>query len=164
VDEFTIGELARQAGVNVETLRYYERRQLLPRPPRSASGYRLYPQDAVRWVQFMKHAKAALAFRNSHTHGHGKEIGTMNTTRTIEVFSAGCPTCEETVALVQRAACPSSDVIVLDMRDPAVASRAMRLGVRSVPAVAIDGDLAGCCVGRSPDEASLRAAGVGQPN
>lgn len=87
----------------------------------------------------------------------------MNTTRTIEVFSAGCPTCEETVALVQRAACPFCDVTVLDMRDPAVASRAKRLGVRSVPAVVIDGKLADCCVGRGPDEATLRAAGLGQP-
>lgn len=87
----------------------------------------------------------------------------MNTTRTIEVFSAGCPTCEETVALVQRAACPSCDVTVLDMRDPAVASRAKGLGVRSVPAVVIDGKLADCCVGRGPDEATLRAAGLGQP-
>jgi MerR family regulatory protein len=37
----TIGHLAKEAGVNLETVRYYERRGLLPRPPRSASGYRL---------------------------------------------------------------------------------------------------------------------------
>lgn len=57
MDGLTIGELARQAGVNVETLRYYERRGLLPRPPRSTSGYRLYPQDTMRRVRFIKHAK-----------------------------------------------------------------------------------------------------------
>jgi MerR family transcriptional regulator, copper efflux regulator len=57
VDKLTIGELARQVGVNVETLRYYERRGLLPTPRRSASGYRLYPEDAVRRVRFIKRAQ-----------------------------------------------------------------------------------------------------------
>jgi MerR family transcriptional regulator, copper efflux regulator len=54
----TIGELAEQAKVQVETLRYYERRGLLERPPRSASNYRLYPEDAVRRVGFIKRAQA----------------------------------------------------------------------------------------------------------
>ena len=87
----------------------------------------------------------------------------MPTTRKIEMFSAGCPACEETVALVKRVACPSCEVTVLDMRDPAVASRAKRLGIRAVPAVAIEGTLADCCAGRGPDERTLRAAGLGQP-
>lgn len=87
----------------------------------------------------------------------------MTTKRKIEVFSAGCPVCEETVKLVERLACPSCEVQVLDMNDPAVASRAKALGVRSVPAVAIDGKLASCCAGRGVDEATLRAAGLGQP-
>jgi len=43
-----------------------------------------------------------------------------------------------------------------------VASRAKSLGIRSVPAVVIDGKLAGCCAGRGPDEATLKAAGIGQ--
>ena len=43
-----------------------------------------------------------------------------------------------------------------------VSRRAQSLGVRSVPAVAIDGELAGCCAGRGPEEAALRAAGLGQ--
>lgn len=59
--------------------------------------------------------------------------------------------------------CPSCDVAVLDMRDITVAQRAKALDVRSVPAVAINGQLAGCCAGRGVDEASLRAAGLGQP-
>lgn len=86
----------------------------------------------------------------------------MSNKRTIEVFSTGCPACEETVELVNRAACPSCKVIVLDMKDPAVASRAQNLGIRSVPAVVIDGKLADCCAGRGPDEPTLRAAGLGQ--
>jgi alkyl hydroperoxide reductase subunit AhpF len=62
--------------------------------------------------------------------------------RKIEFFSAACAVCDDVVALVNRIACPSCEVTVLDMRDAAVARRAQQLGVRSVPAVAIDGKLA----------------------
>jgi Hg(II)-responsive transcriptional regulator len=51
------GELARQAGVNVETLRFYEREGLLAEPPRRASGYREYPPEAVDLVLFIQRAK-----------------------------------------------------------------------------------------------------------
>ena len=87
----------------------------------------------------------------------------MTAKRRIEVFSAGCPACEETVRLVNRIACPSCEVTVLDMKKPEVANRAKSLGIRSVPAVLIDGKLADCCTGCGPDEATLRSAGVGQP-
>jgi glutaredoxin 3 len=83
--------------------------------------------------------------------------------RKVEIFSAGCPACDEAVALVRSIACPSCDVEVLDMRRPAVAQRAKQLGIRSVPSVVVDGRLADCCAGRGPDESSLRAAGIGQP-
>jgi glutaredoxin 3 len=86
----------------------------------------------------------------------------MATTRMIEIFSAGCPACDDTVALVDRIACPSCAVTVLDMHNPKVARRAKSLGIRSVPAVVINGQLADCCTGRGPDEATLRAAGLGQ--
>ena len=52
-----IGTAAVQAGVNVQTLRYYERRGLLPKPPRRVSGYREFPDDAVRMVRFIKRAQ-----------------------------------------------------------------------------------------------------------
>jgi len=87
----------------------------------------------------------------------------MNAKRKVEIFSAGCPACEETVELVNRAACPSCDVSVLDMSDATVAARAKGLGIHAVPAVVIDGKLADCCAGRGPDAATLRAAGLGQP-
>lgn len=87
----------------------------------------------------------------------------MNRKRKIEVFSAGCPACQETIDLVNRVACPSCVVSILDMNDGSVASRAKKLGIRSVPAVVIDGKLADCCAGRGPDEATLRAEGLGQP-
>ena len=87
----------------------------------------------------------------------------MTAKRTIEVFSAGCPACDDAITMVKGVACPSCDVSVLDMNDPNVASRAKSLGIQSVPAVVIDGKLADCCAGRGPDEATLRAAGLGQP-
>jgi Hg(II)-responsive transcriptional regulator len=52
-----ISEAAAQAGVNVQTLRYYERRGLLPKLPRRSSGYREYPEEAVRVVRFVKRAQ-----------------------------------------------------------------------------------------------------------
>ncbi len=83
--------------------------------------------------------------------------------RKIEIFSAGCPVCQEAIKMVQNLACSDCEVNILDMNDPGVANRAIGLGVRSVPAVAIDGKLADCCAGRGPDEATLKAAGIGQP-
>jgi MerR family mercuric resistance operon transcriptional regulator len=53
----TIGQVARKAQVNVETVRYYERRGLIPRPPRRASGYRQYSEEAIKRIRFIKHAK-----------------------------------------------------------------------------------------------------------
>lgn len=87
----------------------------------------------------------------------------MNDKRKIEVFSAGCPVCSETIELVNRLACPSCDVSVLDMKDVNVATRAKGLGIRSVPAIVIDGKLADCCTGRGSDETVLKALGLGQP-
>lgn len=83
--------------------------------------------------------------------------------RKVEIFSAGCSVCEDTIKLVQSLACASCDVQVLDMQDSATASRAKELGIKSVPAVVIDGRLASCCEGRGPDVESLKAAGLGQP-
>jgi hypothetical protein len=83
--------------------------------------------------------------------------------RNVEVYSAGCPACEEAITLVSGMACGSCRVTVKDMREPPVAREAARLGIRSLPAVRVDGVLADCCRGRGPDEALLRAAGVGQP-
>ena len=52
-----IGEVASAAGVNIQTLRYYERRGILAAPERSAAGHREYPADAVRRVRFIKRAQ-----------------------------------------------------------------------------------------------------------
>jgi MerR family mercuric resistance operon transcriptional regulator len=57
MDGLTIGEVAERARVHIETLRYYERRGLVASPPRSIANYRLYPEDAVRRVRFIKRAQ-----------------------------------------------------------------------------------------------------------
>lgn len=56
--KLTIGRLAKRANVNLETVRYYERRGLIPEPPRNESGYRQYSQDDVLRTQFIKRAQA----------------------------------------------------------------------------------------------------------
>lgn len=85
------------------------------------------------------------------------------TKRKIEIFSAGCPICEDTINMVNEMACPSCEITVLDMQKPEGAERAKQLGIRSLPAVAVDGKLADCCAGSGVDTDKLRAAGVGQP-
>lgn len=54
----TIGRIAKQAGIHIETIRYYERRGLLPAPPRTHSGYRLYDVESVGRLRFIKRAQA----------------------------------------------------------------------------------------------------------
>jgi MerR family mercuric resistance operon transcriptional regulator len=57
MDALTIGQVAKQAAVHIETLRYYERRGLVARPRRSAANYRLYPRQTVRQLRFVKRAQ-----------------------------------------------------------------------------------------------------------
>ena len=82
--------------------------------------------------------------------------------RKVEVFSAGCAVCDEVIDAVKREAGSSSEVIVHDMKNIQVARRAKELGVRSVPAVVIDGKLASCCAGRGVDIQVLKNAGLGK--
>ena len=57
MNQLTIGELAKQGQVHIETIRYYERRGLLPEPLRAQSGYRVFSFDDVRRVRFIKRAQ-----------------------------------------------------------------------------------------------------------
>jgi glutaredoxin len=81
----------------------------------------------------------------------------LKVAKTIEVFSAGCSVCKETIEMVKRLA-GSHDVTIHDMNKSEVAKKAKGYGVRSVPAVVIDGKLASCCAGRGPDEHVLKSA------
>jgi len=57
--QMTIGKLAKQAGVTVETIRYYQRIGLLNEPTRAQGSYRLYPPDAIGRIRFIKRAQQA---------------------------------------------------------------------------------------------------------
>ena len=82
----------------------------------------------------------------------------MTTGKKIEVFSAGCSTCKETIELVKRIAGSSHEVVIRDMHQSEMVVQAKQYGVRSVPAIVVNGKLAGCCAGRGPDEHVLRSA------
>ena len=56
--KLTIGQLAKKANVNLETIRYYERRGLIPEPPRNKSGHREYSFEAVTRTKFIKRCQA----------------------------------------------------------------------------------------------------------
>ena len=71
----------------------------------------------------------------------------MTTKRKIEIFSAGCSMCQRTIDLVNKIACSSCDIVILDMNDQAISGRAKSHGIHFVPAVVIDGKLADCCAG-----------------
>lgn len=57
VKNLTIGKIAKASGVNIDTIRYYERRDLIKPAQRSPSGYRLYSADSIRRVRFIKRAQ-----------------------------------------------------------------------------------------------------------
>ena|SRR5215472_4318786 len=83
--------------------------------------------------------------------------------RKVEVYSAGCGICEQTIAMIRLWAGPSDEVIIHDTKNIQIATRARSIGIRTVPAVVIEGTLTGCCAGNGCDENILRAHGLGQP-
>ena len=88
----------------------------------------------------------------------GKEGTSMK--HKIEIFSEGCATCKDTIEKVRNLAGPEDEVHVHDMLQHDVASRATQHGIRSVPAVVIDGKLAGCCAGRGADKHVARGSAI----
>jgi len=75
----------------------------------------------------------------------------------IEIFSAGCHACQQTIDTVKKLA-TEHEVHIHDMHQKEIATRAAEHGIRSVPAVVIDGKLAGCCLRSGVDEHVLREA------
>jgi DNA-binding transcriptional MerR regulator len=85
----TISKLADQIGVSTDTLRYYERRGLLPEPPRSQSGYRLYDEKLIERLAFIKSAQR-IGLRLDDI----KEL--------LEVMDKGSCPCGHTAGMVER--------------------------------------------------------------
>ena len=86
----------------------------------------------------------------------------MTGKRKIEIYSAECPVCKGTIDKIIEAMCPSCEVTVLDMLDEKIAEKAKTLGIRSVPAVVVDGKIVGGS-GEGVDMEALKEAGLGKP-
>jgi len=89
------------------------------------------------------------------------------TKRLVEVFTAGCPVCDEAVQLVQNTACDQCEIKVWDLREGFATNecreKAKQYGIHRVPAVVVNGNLAECCTNQQPiNREALIAAGVGQ--
>ena len=123
------GQLAEAVGVNVETLRYYERRGIIPEPDRSLGGHRLYPEETVTTLRVIRAAKnlgftldevAELLEAAQHHHGAGpdfqarteaklaeidQKIADLNTIRAglIEAREAGC---DDLIQCAEAECCP----------------------------------------------------------
>lgn len=86
--------------------------------------------------------------------------------RLIEVFTAGCSVCEGTVQLVKDLACSNCKVVVYDLNKKCdtneCEAKAKAYGVKSIPAVAINGKLVECCSNGGINIDALKAAGLGQ--
>ena len=79
--------------------------------------------------------------------------------RQVEIFTADCPLCDETVKLVKDLACSSCQVSVYDLRKKADLAKAEQYGVNSVPALAVNGRLV---LTGKPNTEQLQAVGIGQ--
>jgi|SRR5947209_17114806 len=81
--------------------------------------------------------------------------------RRVEIFSAGCHTCNTTIKQLRAAIDPRHEIVVHDMHgDKGAADRAESFGIRTVPAVVVDGFLLACCKNKGPTLQELRAAGL----
>jgi glutaredoxin len=84
--------------------------------------------------------------------------------RRVEIFSAGCRTCLTTIEQLRQVIDPRHEIIIHDMHgDTGAAERAEAFGIRTVPAVVVDGFLLACCKNKGPTLQELHAAGLGRP-
>jgi MerR family mercuric resistance operon transcriptional regulator len=123
---FSIGELSRRTGVNIETIRYYERARILPMPPRTASGRRVYGPAESRTLSFIRRAR---------------ELGfTLNEIRNLLALSAenGRGTCGEVREVAARH--------LADIRSKIADLRAMEHVLAETVARCDAGELSGCPV------------------
>ncbi len=90
-----------------------------------------------------------------------------NQKRIVEVFTSGCPLCEPVVKMVRETACSSCEVIVYNFADPCESKvcldKVKSYGIKTLPAVVVNGVLLSCCKNSGVTPASLSDVGVGQP-
>lgn len=148
----SIGPVAQAAAVNVQTLRYYERVGLVPPAKRSRAGYRLYTDETVRMVTFVKRAQE-LGFTL-------KEIKQL-----LELRTAGLQK-RDAVRAAAEAKVADIDARIEDLTAIRAALASLLRscscqGTGRVPAVVIDGKLADCCKSGGVDLAVLKSMGLG---
>ena len=89
----------------------------------------------------------------------------MKNKRIIEVFTAGCTVCEPTVEMVKKMACSACEVKVYDLSKPCDTKECLQkvkdYGIKSLPAVAVNGVLLSCCQNKGVSETELVKAGIG---
>ncbi len=134
MESLTIGQLARRAGVGVETVRFYEREGLIPEPPRRPSGYRDYPLESVARIVFIRRAK---------------ELGF--TLREIHELLELRVTPRRSCAHVKR----SADAKIADIEGKIAALRRMRSALN---------DLVKACEKRAPTKECPILASLGDPD
>ena len=87
--------------------------------------------------------------------------------RRVEIFTADCLLCDETVGLVKELACPSCEVIVYNIKEQCESKECLdkmkQYNITSVPTVVVDGKIAECCKRGKVSKETLKAAGVGVP-
>ena len=84
--------------------------------------------------------------------------------RRVEIFSAGCSTCQRTIEQLRQQIDERHEIVVHDMNnDEGAVERAEAFGIRTVPAVVVDGFLLACCKNTGPTLQELHAAGLGRP-
>jgi len=83
--------------------------------------------------------------------------------RRVEIFSAGCQTCKRTIEQLREQIDPRHEIVIHDMNnDKGAAAKADAFGIRTVPAVVVDGSLLACCKNKGPTLRELHAAGLGK--
>lgn len=86
--------------------------------------------------------------------------------RQIEIFTAGCPVCEQTVKMVQELACKNCEITIYDLvkqrEDKTCITKVKEYDIQRIPAVAVNGKLLSCCKTNAISREALIKAGVGQ--
>jgi glutaredoxin len=87
--------------------------------------------------------------------------------RSVEIFTAGCVLCDETVKLVNDMACPDCEITVYNLieqrEDKECMEKVKEYEITSVPTVVVNGKVAECCKRSKPNRQDLEALGIGQP-
>lgn len=84
--------------------------------------------------------------------------------RRVEIFSAGCKTCQRTIEQLREQIDSRHEIVIHDMnKDKGAAEKADAFGIRTVPAIVVDGFLLACCKNKGPTLRELHAAGLAKP-